>query len=408
MTSPYPNWDAADRAQDAAALERGELGARRRSRDAGVDGARRASSTRCSRCRRSRRGRSSLALAVAARVRDAADDALRDRGASSSGSRCSRSSAGTSRSRRRARRDRRTGVGPRVAAERLVGDGALRRHRGDAVRDAGRHYFYLRFRSAQWPPPGSPSRPVLGRVVLTLLLVVDERRRCSSRRAPGARRAARRARLARRARSRAGRLPRLRRSHAASGTTSTMSAARQTPTRRSTARCSALTTRTCRSGCCSSSGCSSRLARGLTPLPRSSRLQATAFYWLVVDVLAVAVVVTQVSPRAMSRARVSRSLQWFGLLGGAARVGRRSTSSGFVHRRSRAAAPAGRGIDRARGTVALTGGRRARGRCSREAAAIAVVPRDARRRHDATPPPRPAATSSPCAALVGNVALPRC
>ena len=109
-------------------------------------------------------------------------------------------------------------------------------------------------------------------------------------------------------------------------------AAAATRTARSTTRCSAPTTRTSRSGCCSTCGCSCKLARGLTPY-RLKAVRAIALYWYVVSVLTVVVVVTVLLARRMSVRRLSL-LQWIGLLvGGRVCVGRPAPRAASASRR---------------------------------------------------------------------------
>ena len=85
----------------------------------------------------------------------------------------------------------------------------------------------------------------------------------------------------------------------------------RTPTGRSTSRCSAPTTRTCSSACCSNPGCSARLLGGLTALPGRSRVRAVALYWYVVAAIGVAVVADP--GVAVVSALARRLLVWFGL-----------------------------------------------------------------------------------------------
>ena len=175
--APYPNWDRGRPEADLRAARAGRLRARRSGHETGrIDRSRRRARTRSLEMphrvavadRARRRGRPIVFAMLA-------DDALRRRRRSSSGSPRSFSPPGM-----------RDGArGPMSAfpyraegrkAERLVGHGDVRRHRGDALRDADRHATSTSAsRTSRWPPRGDPGAE--GRSA------AHPARRCSSRRA---------------------------------------------------------------------------------------------------------------------------------------------------------------------------------------------------------------------------------
>ena len=175
--------------------------------------------------------------------------------------------------------------------------------------------------ASHWPPRRDrPSR----RSLLPLVLAAAAR---GDQRADGARVRRGAARPARGARSCCS--PRSSCRAATSACSSTTTRATSTGSRRerdayarSTSRCSARTTRTSPSACCSTPGCSCALAPALTPYRvvgvqgdrPSTGTSSTCSPLLVVGV-------HSLSPRAVRRDPRPEFLQWFGLLGGAARVG---------------------------------------------------------------------------------------
>ena len=235
-----------------------------------------------------------LAALVARRVRDAAGRARRDRRRRSSA--LALLALAAWHWQEPEERERRSRC-PAPQPERLVGDGAVRRDRGDAVRDARRH---LRLPAVaggrRGRRPGCPSRRRCWPLVLTAGARRDDRAA-----ARVARRGARGPRRAGAARARSSRSPCRPATSRAQLVLLAHDLDRFPPraaarTRRSTSRCSARTRRTSRPGCCSSSGCSCAARGGLTRY-RLVALQVTVFYWVFVNVLAVVVVAVQLSPR---------------------------------------------------------------------------------------------------------------
>ena len=308
VTSPYPKWDRRDREEDVRRLDARRAGARPRATRRRPRPSSTASRTRCWRCRPTRRGRSCSPRALVARVHVPAhrprDDRARVRAAAAA---AAHGGAGTWREAGHVAGRR----GRRSLPERLVGDGAVPRHRGGALRLAHRHlrlpalHVAASGRQGGIAPPDARLLPLVLAAVLTRAARLA-RGRAGDGRAPAWWRAARRVRVQSGLPGRPGRLSSTtgdgsRRDENAYASIYYDAARRPPRARRARAPARRLAARR---GCAAAS-----------PATASTRLRAVALYWYFVDAAAVVAVARDPGVAGMSAAL------WIGLFAAPARLG---------------------------------------------------------------------------------------